>query len=290
MHFLLFSIFSSVSLGLAFKVFPRYGVHTFQAIVVNYAVCLLCAWVALGEFPLSGTTLRQEWFPLSVFLGLVFITGFNIGAVTYQQFGLTIGVVMQRMSVLFSAAWVLIFWGEQATFVKILGIALAAAAIWFMNRPDATTLENLRQKPRWLLLFPALTLLISAVVEIGIFHLQKMTGTVNLGVIATIFGMAGLLGLVFFLASALSGKIRPRPVNLLAGVVLGVPNFLSIYFLFRALESGWGGSVVFPVNNVGTIAVMAVAAWWFFSEKLSPRHLTGLVLAGLAILLIGLSG
>lgn len=287
MLFLLLSILTSTSLGLIFKVFPRFGVHTFQAIVFNYITCVICAWVALGAFPVSASTVQESWFPLAAGLGVIFIIAFNTGAYTFQQFGLTIGAVMQKMSILFTVAWSLTIFQEPVTVLKIIGVLAAAGAIWFTNQPSAQVLENLKNQPRWLFIFPALTLLLSSVIEIALIYLQKQSGGgANLNMIACLFGMAAVFGMVLASGGLISGKMKWQWKNVLAGVTLGVPNFFSIYFLLKLIDTGWGGSVVFPVNNVGIIVAAAFAAWWAFNEKLSRNNWVGLVLAVLAIVLI----
>ena len=100
MSFLFIAIVCSVLLGFIFKLFLRYEVDTFQAIVFNYFTCLACGWVHLGHFPVGGETYGMPWFPYAIFLGLVFISGFYTSALTVRYFGVTVSQVMQKMSIL----------------------------------------------------------------------------------------------------------------------------------------------------------------------------------------------
>lgn len=286
---LLLSILASTVLGLIFKLFPRYGVHTFQAIVVNYIVCVICSWVALGEFPFTASTLREPWFGLAAVLGFIFIITFNTAAFTFQQFGMTIGAVMQKMSILFTVAWSFVFLSEAVTWPKLIGVAAAAGAIWLTNKPSQQLIEKLKDKPHWLFVFPVLTLIFSSVIEIALIYLQRDSGGgANLHLIATLFGAAGGSGVVMTLIGYASGKLCWNSRNILAGSILGVCNFFSIYFLLKLIDTGWGGSVVFPVNNVGIIICAALAAWWLFDERLSRHNWAGLLLAIAAIALIAI--
>ena len=63
-------------------------------------------------------------------------------------------------------------------------------------------------------------------------------------------------------------------------------NFFSIYLLLLALQQGWGGSIVFPVNNVGILVVAAIFGLLIFREKLTSVKLAGFGLAILSIILI----
>ena len=58
------------------------------------------------------------------------------------------------------------------------------------------------------------------------------------------------------------------------------------YLLLLALQQGWEGSVVFPVNNVGVLVLAAFFGIVLFSEKLNRIKLAGFVLSLLAIFFI----
>ena len=65
------------------------------------------------------------------------------------------------------------------------------------------------------------------------------------------------------------------------------PNFLSFYFLLKALGAfGNSAAFVFPIYNILTMMASAAAAWLFFREKLNPLNRVGLLLAVIAIILI----
>jgi drug/metabolite transporter (DMT)-like permease len=75
--------------------------------------------------------------------------------------------------------------------------------------------------------------------------------------------------------------------NVLGGLLLGVPNFLSLYFLLKALAAfGNSAAFVFPIYNVMTIIASSFAAWLLFKERLETVNKIGLVLAIIAIVLI----
>lgn len=287
MTFLILSILFSTLLVFIFKAFPKYEVDTFQAIVINYFVCVITGSFVLGEFPINAETPDQFWFPYALALGLIFITGFNFTAFTVQKFGITIGAVMQKMSIIFSVSWALLMYGESMTLMKGAGILAAVAAIVLTNIRSDNQKSESEMIPKWWYIFPALTLIFSGVMEILLFEVEQKSATSgDLGFVATLFGIAGIFGFVFLVGGLLSGKLKWKMQNLWAGIVLGVPNFFSIYFLMKAIGFGWEGSVVFPVNNVAIIGLSAILAYFLISEKLSKMNWLGVALAGLSILLI----
>jgi len=262
-------------------------VDTFQAIVVNYFVCVITGSVVLGDFPINSETTEQFWFPYALALGLIFITGFNATAFTIQKFGITIGAVMQKMSIIFSVSWALLMYGESLTLFKGLGILAAIAAIILTNIQSSDG-ENAKEAiPKMYYIFPAMTLILSGVMEILLFEVeQQATTSGDLRFVSTLFGIAGIFGFTYLVFNLLTGKMTFKIQNLWGGIVLGVPNFFSIYFLLKAIGYGWEGSVVFPVNNVAIIALSSILAYLLISEKLSKLNWLGVALAGVSILLI----
>jgi multidrug transporter EmrE-like cation transporter len=72
-----------------------------------------------------------------------------------------------------------------------------------------------------------------------------------------------------------------------AGLILGLVNYGSIYFLLRILGSGLiDRSAAIPANNMGVVALSAVVGVALFKEKLSAKKLWGILLALVAIALL----
>ena len=72
-----------------------------------------------------------------------------------------------------------------------------------------------------------------------------------------------------------------------AGLVLGLPNYFSIYLIMRAISDNvLQSSVLYPVVNVGVVLGSTLCAFFFFSEKLSLTNWLGIALSIAAIALI----
>ena len=294
MVFLILSILCSTAIVLIFRQFPHYRVNAFPAITANYLVCALCAWAVLGRFPITADSPQQLWFPYAIALGFVLIIGFNLIAATVRTFNVTVGAVMQKMSLVLTVIYTILFYNERVNSWKVFGILAALAAIILINWPK--TSEQQQRAPRvwYLYLIPFLAWIMSAAMEILLFRVERLTGqNADLGFLAFLFGTAFLLGSIRLLLSRLPfGKKQTEAISWRdggAGIILGVVNFGSIYFLLRTIGIGWEGSVVFPVNNVSIIALAALAAYLFFNEKLGKINIIGLAMAMAAIILIALS-
>jgi drug/metabolite transporter (DMT)-like permease len=140
MLFLVLTVACSVLLGFIFKLFGRFSVDGFQAIVFNYLTCFACGWLHLGSFPVKAENFDSPWMPYALLLGLVFISGFNMAALTVRHFGVTIGQIMQKMSILLTVPFAILAYQESAGGMKILGFLFALASIILVNWPQKNTL------------------------------------------------------------------------------------------------------------------------------------------------------
>ena len=108
----------------------------------------------------------------------------------------------------------------------------------------------------------------------------------------TIFMIIACLGAVVIGTSILLYRIvghghQLRLRSVVGGLLLGVPNFLSLYFLLLALAAfGNSAAYVFPIYNILTMLVSALAAWLIYNERLNAINKWGLLLAVIAIMLI----
>jgi drug/metabolite transporter (DMT)-like permease len=296
MLFLTLSAACSVLLGFIFKLFPRFGIDGFQAIVFNYATCFACGWLHLGHFPIEKSHFDTAWMPYALTLGFIFVSGFNLAALTVRHFGVTIGQIMQKMSILMTAPFAIWAYGEPSGAAKITGIALALASIVLVNWPKRNLekasegADRDAQMPRLsgLLWIPLATWALSGLLEVLLVVVNngKLADTSDPTFIIAVFGTAGFIGLCLAVVGWATGKLRFAWKNVLAGLILGVPNYGSLLFILLALETGLGGSFVFPVTNVGIIVLTTFGAVALFGERLSRINWAGIATAVLAIWLI----
>lgn len=293
MLYILLSICCSTSLIVIFKLFERYNINTFQAILFNYYTCVLCAWANMGTFPIPSDVIQKPWLIFALILGFCFITGFNAVGGTVRNFNMALASVMQKMSLLFAVAFTISYYRESFTFTKIFGILAAIGAILLTSfSSDQSNNEKEQQQhslKHWLM-FPIAAWVLSGVIDILLYYveLEINKGNTNISFIATLFGTAGLFGTLFFIYGIAKGSIQPAFKNVLGGIVLGVPNFYSIYFLLKSFSQGYEGSKVFPLTNVGIILSATFVGYLFFKEPMQKTKIIGIGLAVLAIILIAM--
>ena len=235
--------------------------------------------------PISEGMIHTEWFPYALFLSLTFIIFFNVNAYTIQKVGMIITSVFQKLSLVFPAILGFLIFGEQGTVSKYIAISLAVISIILINIKKATDDDVAAQiKTYWY--WPFIVLFGSGFIEGTLFYAQQTGKVLDAGVafVSILFFLAGCWGLLFMTLTNQLKKVKRN--DLIAGVLIGVPNFFTIYLIIKGLEVGYDGSVLFPLNNVGVIVTVAIVGILFFKEKLSGLNYLGLVMALISVYLI----
>ncbi len=133
-------------------------------------------------------------------------------------------------------------------------------------------------------------LLVSAAIELILLYVDRKQIVVDEHYLFTSFGFgfAALAGWIILGYKWIRNR-KPIPrQDWIGGVLLGLPNFLTIYLLLLMLGKGWNASVLYPILNVTVLTLITLTAWIVFKEKLRPINWAGIGLAIAAILLIGL--
>lgn len=289
MFYLFLAIACSVLLGFLFKLFDRYKIPLFQAIMFNYFTCVACGWLHSGELPYTAADRQAAWMPYALVLGLVFIAGFNTAALTVRFFGVTISQIMQKMSILATVPFAILVFRESAGALKLFGIVMALAAIILVNWPSSNPAakdKGVKGPALWWI--PLMTWVLASVLEILLVLVNKgqLTEPGDPAFITTVFCTAGLLGLLVAVAGWATGRMSFSWRTVLAGIVLGVPNYGSMLFLLMALDSGLEASHAFPLINVGIIVFTTIGAILLFHERIGKANWWGVALAVAAIVLI----
>jgi drug/metabolite transporter (DMT)-like permease len=286
MQILILCVVLNALIGVIFKLYGKYNIQVFQAIVVNYLTCVATAGVVMGKIPIPANLFSKIWFPYALGLGIVFILTFNLMALTVRHFGVVVASVFQKMSLIAPALIAILIYSEPSGWLKWSGIALALISVVLLSYQKNVSHNSSSEK--YIFLLPVMTFLLSCVIDSSLYLLQYheivMEGDPEF--VATLFLSAGLTGLLFLLWKISQGKATFTKPNVIAGIALGIPNFFSIYLLILVLEQGWGASVVFPVNNVGVLLLSGIFGIVLFKERPDKFKWSGYVLAIFAILFI----
>jgi drug/metabolite transporter (DMT)-like permease len=291
MIILLLLILCNVILAIIFKAFSEHGVDNLNAIITNYFICVVVASLIVGHFIIPMDVFDVKWFGYSVALSLCFIIGFNLMAYSFQKAGVALTVIVSKMSLILPVVFAVVLYNEKLPVLKTLGILSAIAAIVLVNLPGSSQSDQKIKISREILMLPILVWFLSGLIEIILYYVQIESYVTDdsMTFVATSFGIAGILGSFYSGYRAFNSQIYPTSKDLIGGVILGVPNFLTIYLLLYLLEKGWQGTVLFPINNVSILLLTTLVGVVLYREKVNVMKGIGLALSVIAIVFIGMN-
>ena len=284
MIYLILSIFFNSVLFVIIKLFAKYNIDALQALVINYLVAFLVGLFFLDNHFVPAEIISYDWFKGSLFLGFVFISTFYSTTITSQRNGLSVASVASKMSVIIPITLGVILYDETLNFIKIIGIILALVAVYFTSKKETGEVKKVDG-----LLFPVLVFLGAGTIDSSLKYLQTFHVPANqIGLFSSItFFCAFSVGILTILFLSIIGKIQFSSRNILGGITLGLPNYFSLYFLVRMLESKvFESATLFTIHNIAIVIVSTFIGILFFKERISMRNAFGIGLALFALFLV----
>jgi len=283
MIFVLLCILATSLLFVFFQLFKKFGANNRHGIVVNYFTAGALGFALSSDFDFSGI-LQESWLPHALILGVIFISLFNVMALTAQINGISVASVANKMSVVIPVVVAVYLYGDTMPALKVLGIIIALVAVFLASKKWGIILP---QKGYYYL--PVILFFGSGVIDTYLKYVQHfhLTGANMNAFIPVIFIIAGIIGAIQLVVKK---QLKISRNSFVLGVLLGITNYFSIYFILKALDTAHlESSVVFSITNVGVVATSSLISFLFFKEKLVLTNWLGIGLALLAIIIITLA-
>lgn len=292
MHFLILCILSATSIFVVFKTIDRLGIPSFPIIVINYLVATILGFL-INPRQISPASIREmEWLPISVIIGVMFIILFFIIAFSSRKAGISVTTVASKMSVIFPILFSLIIDpSDRLTINKTAAIICTLCGVVLtVYKPFRGTL-NLSAVYIPLILFVGMGV-VDSMVKYAQHNFVNDNDTALFS--AILFLNAFVTGIIVLPFFPKFHRSFLNPTIWGWGMLLGIVNFGSIFFLVRALNymspsgSGIDSSVIFGMNNIGIVGLSVLLGLWVFRERLRPINWLGIILSAVAILFFAL--
>ncbi|NSW45264.1 MAG: DMT family transporter [Bacteroidales bacterium] len=287
MIFLFLAIFSSAFIFILFKLFPSFSVNTYHAIVINYLTAGTCGFIFNANYTKIPEVLYSSWLVFAIFIGILLLVTFLLIKYSTQNIGVSITTIASKMSVVIPVVFSIIYDNEFLSIFKLLGIMLAILAIFLLVKTEPN--NDKIMKKWWITFMPLLLFLGLGISDSLVKFIQNAYIDVK---DASLFTSS--LFFCSFVASFFYGLTQKNFIpyfknikNYIGGVILGLCNFGSLYFLIKALYfSGLDSSLVFGVVNLGIVVLSVLIGFTLFKEKLLKINWLGFVFAIVAIILM----
>jgi len=280
MIWLLLSILLSTMLFVAFKLFSKFSIHVFSAIIINYLTCFILGNIYLGaDHIIHLSVITEVGFLPIICMGMVFIGTFFLMGVSTHKSGAALSSMVSKMSVVIPVIVAMFFLKEHIDAIKMVGIALSLLSVVLI-----TNKSNEGTKFNWILI---LVFIGSGLVDTGLNLLKNKQ---------YVFWSDAKMSTLLFFGAFISGLIilmlNPKLFrnfdfkSALGGVLLGAANFFSLIAMFRAIDFYHGKTALFfTMNNVGVV-LLSTLVGLAFKEKITAKGYFGLALAIFALILL----
>lgn len=281
MIYLILAILFSTGVFVAMRLFEKFKLDNHQALMWNYVFATGTGFVVCEKFDTLPQLVAEPWFGLSFITGFWFIFTYLLMAASTQRSGVTVTSLSSKISVVLPILAGVIFFSESLNLVATIGIVLALVALVLVvgGKKDSGNVNK-----NWLL--PILIFFGTGTGDI----LMKITEQQHTGgdmgfMIAFIYFVALVFGIIIVVSDIIRGKSKWQWKNSIGGIMLGVINYFSTYCVYNAMRY-FDNVVLFPIYNIGVVSLTAVIGWLAFKEKLTWKNYLGLAIAIIAVILI----
>lgn len=277
MFYLILAIASSALISIMMRQSEKYVKNKMVMFTANYAVCIAMARWFMGKIQLFTLQEGIEVAAgLGIMSGILYLANFVLLQKSMRFNGIVLSSTFMKLGVVVPTLMAILIFKERPGIWQICGIVLAVIAI-IMVQFEKEQVEGTARKG-----FLFLLLLMSGITD----------------AMANIFDKAGSGGLkdhylfytflaALLLAGILAVKDRKHASwwDVMFGVLIGIPNYLSARFLLLSLAHV-PAIITYPVYSVGTIVAVSAAGLLIFREKISKRKaaVLGVILVSMVML------
>ena len=243
--------------------------------IFNYIVCVVLSCLFMNDF-----TLTKDKYPLTIILGIIsgvlYLVNLVLMETNISKNGVVLTATFNKLGVIIPTFMAMLLFKEEPKLQQILGIIIVIVSIVIINNNKEEIVKN-----KLLLLI----LLLSSGLTDATSNIFDKLGNNELKDYFLLFIFASAL-----ICTLILWKIKKQSISkwdIIIGVLVGVPNYLSSRFVLLALRS-LPAIVVFPVYSVSTLAIITIAGILIFKERLSKNKIIGILLIAFALILLNI--
>ncbi len=272
---LILSIFCSTSIALILKFNSTQKGNEIILISANYFMTFFISAILL--FSETNPGISIETFLFGSFLGIMFVITFFSFAKAVEVAGTALAAVSSRLSVIIPITFSIIIYNEIPTSMQLIGFVAAFITLYFFYKSLTHKREKRIEVIQYLYLATILVGIGASDFLVKVFN-QWRPETEKSFFLMSIFGSA----FIYTFAYSIIKKYKVEKRTAITGLVLGVPNIFSSFFLIDALKQ-IPAIIVFPSINIGVIIFTAFGAFIFFKESFNNYGRIALLIGLIAI-------
>lgn len=273
----------SVLIAHLFKLTEKKGLNTIRVLAVNYGAAAFVSFMISatnGSLSESAANLPLEMAVLAFVLGLIFIINFFTYSKSVHHNGLGISVAAMKISLLIPVLLAAFWYNESLSGIQWAGIVLVFFTLFLLLPAEKNKKVS---AAKW----STLPLFLFVLTGFGDSALKIFEEESSPFLDASFFmGTVFLTSFIAGIAYSFSGnRYAMKRSEFVMGLKIGLPNLLTPLFLIGALEQ-INGAVVYSSVSILTVLGGTLLGILMWSDRLTIRQKTGLLLSLIAILLL----
>ena len=275
MFYLLLAIVSTAMVSIIMRLSEKKTTSDIGLLLVNYVMCTFLSWVFAG--PMEMGPLLHITAAMGAVNGVFYLAGFLLLQWSVKKNGVVLSSTFMKLGLLVGMAVSVLFFREVPTGIQIIGFLLAVTAIVLINYQKEEGAGGFKWGLVWLLLCGGMADAMSKIFE--------ELGPAGYAGPFLFFTFLTALGLCLAVMLVKGGK--PGKWEVLFGMRIGIPNFLSTRLLLRSLQD-LPAVIAYPVYSGGGILLVTLVGVLAFRERLRKMQWLGMGLILVALVLLNI--
>jgi drug/metabolite transporter (DMT)-like permease len=268
-----------VSVGVLFKHIKAKTSVNILLITINYLCAVIATYICFHPEIDFNHAFNNYSISLSVLLPLVFI----LLSLSIHHSGIIKTDIAQRISLVIPIACSYWIFNETITGFKWIGLITGFVSLFFiLNKGQKSNANNS--------VYLLLVFFGYGIIDVLFKQVALQKNIPYTTALFYIFCGSFIFASIITIVSFFKKKLTIQKSMIFYGLLLGLFNFLNIYFYLKAHQSfAKHPTTVFATMNFGVILLGTLVGTFYFKEKLSKKNILGLVLAVIAIIFIVIS-
>lgn len=276
---LILAVLTGGSVSIVLRMSKGHAKNDMTLFAVNYVICFLLA----RAFMEKTTLIVHEdgiRFALAagVISGALYLINFILLQNSMKHNGVVLSSTFMKLGVLVPTLLAVTVFGEHPSMIQCLGFAIAVIGIILIHFEKKSAGSSTHK-------FLLIILLFVAGITDSMANVYDKIGNPDLKDHYLFYVFVAAFIIAVF--AAIIRKEKPCLQDVIWGMLVGIPNYLSARFLLLSLGSV-PAMITYPVYSVGSIVLITLAGVLLFKEKLSRQKMIALFLVIISLVLLNM--
>lgn len=273
---LLLAIATSAMVSIVMRTSEKYIRNNISMLCVNYLMCVILAnyYTGIGKISFGEKGMQSAVF-MGILSGFLYLFSFVFLQLNIRRNGVVLSATFMKLGVLVPTIMSVVFFKERLELLQLTGFCIALFAIVLINFEKGQQSASFKTG--------LVILLLGGGGADAMSKIFEQLGDINYEDYFLYFTF--IAALILCILFAVFKKQKLHVTDILFGLLLGIPNYLSARFLLKALSTV-PAVITYPTYSVATIVVVSVAGIVIFKEKPSRKQKAAIALILVSLVLL----